>query len=94
VSASRHGVEMGGGLVRCGRGAEDDGARPACPREEDEGGVGWLGRPKAEAQWQFGGGGPKEEEGKRAGRRPRPRWLGQKPEMGPKSKRNSFQILN
>jgi hypothetical protein len=43
--------ETEGSLVRHGRGAEDDGARPACPREEDEGGAGWLGRPKAEAQW-------------------------------------------
>jgi hypothetical protein len=40
-----------------GQGAEDGGSQPACPREEDEGRAGWLGRPKAEAQWQFGGGG-------------------------------------
>jgi hypothetical protein len=31
--------EMGGGPVRRGQGTEDGGARPACPREEDEGGV-------------------------------------------------------
>jgi hypothetical protein len=55
--------ETGGGPVRRGRGVEDGGARPACPREEDEGGAGWLGRPKADAQWQFGGGGPKEGKG-------------------------------
>jgi hypothetical protein len=41
--------ETGGGLVRRGQGAEDGDARPACPREEDEGGAGWLGRPKAKA---------------------------------------------
>jgi hypothetical protein len=37
-------------------------------REEDEGGKGWLGRPKAEAQWWFGGGGPKGGKGEWAGR--------------------------
>jgi hypothetical protein len=31
--------ETGGGLVTRGRGTEDDGARSACPREEDEGGA-------------------------------------------------------
>jgi hypothetical protein len=31
--------ETGGGPVRCGRGAEDGGARPACLWEEDEGGA-------------------------------------------------------
>jgi hypothetical protein len=70
--------ETGGGPVRRGRGAEDGGARPSCPREEDEGGMGWLGRPKAEAQWQFGGGGPKGGKGEwpgRGGRRGGP-WLG------------------
>jgi hypothetical protein len=36
--------EMGGGPVRCGRGAEDGSARPACPREEDEGDAGWVGQ--------------------------------------------------
>jgi hypothetical protein len=30
-----------------GRGTEDGGARAACLREEDEGGVGWLDQPKA-----------------------------------------------
>jgi hypothetical protein len=34
--------EMGGGPVRRGWGAEDGSARPACPREEDEGGAGWA----------------------------------------------------
>jgi hypothetical protein len=34
--------EMGDDPVRCGRSVEDGGARPACQREEDEGGVGWL----------------------------------------------------
>jgi hypothetical protein len=34
-------------------------AQPACRREEDKGGAGWLGGPKVEAQWRFGGGGPK-----------------------------------
>jgi hypothetical protein len=70
--------EMGGGPVRRGRGAEDGGARPACLREEDEGGAGWLGRRNAEAQWWFGGGGPKEGKGEwagRGGRRSRS-WLG------------------
>jgi hypothetical protein len=86
--------ETGGGLVRRDRGTEDGGARPACPKEEDKGGMGWLGWPKAEAQCWFGGGGPKEEEGKPAGRRQRPRRLGKKKEMGPISKRNSFRILN
>jgi hypothetical protein len=55
--------EMGGGAVRRGRGVGDGGARPACLREEDEGGAGWLGRPKAEAQWRFGGGGQKGGKG-------------------------------
>jgi hypothetical protein len=32
--------ETGGGPVRHDRGAEDSGARPACPREEDEGSAG------------------------------------------------------
>jgi hypothetical protein len=31
--------ETGGGPVRHGQGAEDGSARPACLREEDEGGV-------------------------------------------------------
>jgi hypothetical protein len=31
--------ETGGGLVRRDWGVEDGGARPACPREEDEGGA-------------------------------------------------------
>jgi hypothetical protein len=31
--------ERGGGPVRCDRGAEDDGASPTFPREEDEGGA-------------------------------------------------------
>jgi hypothetical protein len=35
--------ETGGGPVRCSRGVEDGGARPAYPREEDKGGAGWLG---------------------------------------------------
>jgi hypothetical protein len=73
--------ETGGGPVRRGLGVEDGGARPACPREEDEGGVGWLGRPMDEAQWRFGGGGPKEGKGEwasRGGRRGGPR-LGQIP---------------
>jgi hypothetical protein len=39
--------ETGGGPVRRGRGTEDGGARAACLREEDEGGVGWLDQPKA-----------------------------------------------
>jgi hypothetical protein len=60
--------EMGGGLVRRGQGAEDGGAQPACPREEEEGGASWLGRPKAEAQWRFGGDGPKGGKGEWAGR--------------------------
>jgi hypothetical protein len=70
--------EMGGGPVRRGWGAEDGGARPACRREEDKGEAGWLGRRKAEAQWQFGTGGPKEGKGEWAGwggRRGGP-WLG------------------
>jgi hypothetical protein len=53
-------------------------ARPACQREEDKGGAGWLGGPKAEAQWRFGGGGPKRGKGEwagRGGRRGGP-WLG------------------
>jgi hypothetical protein len=37
--------------------------------------------------------GPGRGDGERASRRPRPRRLGQKSEMGPSSKRNSFQIL-
>jgi hypothetical protein len=68
--------EMGGGPVRHGRGAEDGGARPACSREEDEGGAGWQGRPKAESQRQFGGGcqkGRKGEWASRGGRRGGPR---------------------
>jgi hypothetical protein len=60
--------KMGGGPVRHGRGTEHGGARPACLREEDEGGTGWLGRPKAEAQWRFGGGGPNGGKGEWAGR--------------------------
>jgi hypothetical protein len=70
--------ETGGGLVRHDRGAEDEGARSACLREEDEGGAGWLGRPKAKAQWQFGGGGPKEEEGETG-------WLGRPKAQWPKT---------
>jgi hypothetical protein len=31
--------DTGGGPVRRGRGTEDGGARPACPREEDVGGA-------------------------------------------------------
>jgi hypothetical protein len=60
--------ETVGGPVRHGQGAEDGDARPACLREEDKGGAGWLGRPKAEAQWWFGVGGPKEGKGEWAGR--------------------------
>jgi hypothetical protein len=59
--------ETGGGPVRHGRCAEDSGARLSCPREEDEGGASWLGRPKAEAQWRFGSGGPKGGKGEWAG---------------------------
>jgi hypothetical protein len=59
--------EIGSDPVRRDRGVEDGGARPACPKEEDEGGAGWLGRPKAEAQWRFGGGGPKGGKGEWAG---------------------------
>jgi hypothetical protein len=55
--------EMGGGPAALGRDTEDGGARPACPREQDEGGAGWLGWPKVEAQWRFGGGGPKGGKG-------------------------------
>jgi hypothetical protein len=36
-------LETGSVPVRRDRGAEDGGARPACLREEDEGGAGWLG---------------------------------------------------
>jgi hypothetical protein len=60
--------ETGGGPVRHGRGAEDSGTRPAFPREEDKGGAGWLGRPKAKAYWRFGGSGPKGGKGEWAGR--------------------------
>jgi hypothetical protein len=59
--------ETGGGPVRRDWGVEDDGTRSACPREEDGGGAGWLGRPKAEAQWRFGGSGPKGGKGECAG---------------------------
>jgi hypothetical protein len=49
---------MGGDPVRRGRGAEDGGARPACPREEDEGGVHTSGREErgrpAEGHWAGG----------------------------------------
>jgi hypothetical protein len=41
--------EMGSSPVRHDRGVEDGDTRPACLREEDKGGVGWLGQPKAEA---------------------------------------------
>jgi hypothetical protein len=60
--------ETGGGSVSHGRGAEDGSAWPACPREEDEGGAGWLDQPKAKAQWRFGGGGAKGGKGEWAGR--------------------------
>jgi hypothetical protein len=60
--------EMGDSPVRHDRGAEDSSARPAFLSEEDEGGAGWLGRPKAEAQWWFGGDGPKGGKGEWAGR--------------------------
>jgi hypothetical protein len=63
--------EMGDGPVRRGQGAEDGGARPTCPREEDKGGVGWLGQPKAEAEWRFGGGDPKGGKGEWVGWRGR-----------------------
>jgi hypothetical protein len=78
--------ETGGGPVRRGRGTEDAGAQPACPREEDEGGARTSareerGRPGGPAGWWVGmgerGGGPR---------------LGQKPEMGQSFKRNSFRI--
>jgi hypothetical protein len=47
--------EMGGGPVRHGRGTEDDGAQPACPREKDEGRAGLAGPAKGQgpvAVWQ------------------------------------------
>jgi hypothetical protein len=67
--------------------------------ERGEGG-GRLGRPEAKAQWggrPTGGPGRKEvaqerRRGEQAGRRPRPRRVGRKPKMGPRSKRNSFRI--
>jgi hypothetical protein len=37
--------ETGDDPVRCDRSVEDGGARPACQREEDEGGAGWLAGP-------------------------------------------------
>jgi hypothetical protein len=78
--------ETDNGPVRRSRGAEDGGARLACPREEDEGGArtsvreegGRLGGPAGRwADTGEGGGGPR---------------LGQKSEMGQSFKRNSFQI--
>jgi hypothetical protein len=86
--------ETEGSLVRHGRGAEDDGARPACPREEDEGGAGWLGRPKAEAQWQFRGGGPKRREGRvgQPGWKERRAAAGLNPEPGQNSKEILFEF--
>jgi hypothetical protein len=60
-------LETGSGPVRGNRGAEDGGARPACLRVEDEGGAGWLGWPKVEAQWRFGSGGPKGGKGEWVG---------------------------
>jgi hypothetical protein len=86
--------EMGGGPVRCGWGAEDGSARSACLRKEDEGGAGWLGRPKAEAQWRFGSGGPNEGKGEWAGRGVRRGGRGwAESGVGLEFKRNSFQIL-
>jgi hypothetical protein len=69
--------ETGSGPVRRSRGAKDGSARPACPREEDEGSAGSLGRPKAETRWRFGSGGQKGGKERRAA-------------AGPEFKRNSF----
>jgi hypothetical protein len=60
---------------------------------------GWAWEKEA-AQERRTGSGPRRRErsglgrgdGERASRRPRPRWLGRKLEMGPSSKTNSFQI--
>jgi hypothetical protein len=72
--------ETGGG------GAEEGGARPACPREEDEGGAQMLAM--EERGWPGGlarrWAGVEEREGG-------PR-LGRKPKMGQSSKRISFRI--
>jgi hypothetical protein len=85
--------ETGGGLVRCGQGAEDGGAWLACPREEDEGGAGWLGRPKAEAQWWFGSGGTKGGKGLgRLGWKERRAAAGPNPEPSQNSKEILFEF--
>jgi hypothetical protein len=85
--------ETGGGLVRRGQGAEDGDARPACPREEDEGGAGgWAGqRPRpsgglaAVAQKEGKGSGAAGVEGE-VGRD----WA--ESGVGLEFKRNSFRI--
>jgi hypothetical protein len=50
-----------------------------------------VGREADGWAWEKGGG-PREEEGGASRVRPRPRRVGQKLEMGPSSKRNSFRI--
>jgi hypothetical protein len=60
---------------------------------------GWAWEKKAVQEGRRGSGPRRRErsglgrgDGERADRRLRPRWLGQKLEMGPSSKRNSFRI--
>jgi hypothetical protein len=76
--------------------ADSDGVVAVRPEEEHKGGRacasvreregGGLGRAGREAKAQ-------EEWGERADRRPRPRWLGRKPELGPIQEIKPFQIL-
>jgi hypothetical protein len=86
--------ERGGGPVRHDRGAEDDGAPPTCPREEDEGGACTSakeerGRPggSAEGHWvgrlvgRHGGEGTGAATGSKTG-------------DGPKFKKNFFSNFN
>jgi hypothetical protein len=86
--------ETGGGPVRRGQGIEDGGTRPACPREDDEGGACTSakkererpGRP-AEGHWAGWPVGLHKGEG---------RWamVGSKTGDGPKLRKNFFLNFN
>jgi hypothetical protein len=58
-----------------------------------EGGVGWLGRPMAEAQWWVAAMAQWEGKGEWRGWKKRWATAGPNPEPGQNSKRNSFEIL-